>query len=281
MTRDNLETAIEWAYEEGWNPGLDDAEAFFATDPDGFLMGYLGEEPVTAISVVAYDEGFGFLGFYLCHPEHRGKGYGWATWAAGIERLGNRTIGLDGVAAQQANYEKSGFKLAHRDIRHGGISIADVPMDPRLTVIGRGIYPSIRDYDRPLFPAPRETFLKRWVQAGHATRRGMALIEDGAVTGYGVLRACRAGFKIGPLFADTDGGADVLFRGLAGTVKGQEIYLDVPEPNEAALALAERYELSPEFITARMYKPGGTSGTSGLPDLPLEKIFGITTMELG
>lgn len=274
MTPDDLKVAIEWAADEGWNPGIDDAQGFLAADPEGFLMGFVDGEPVTAISVVAYGDAYGFLGLYLCHHEHRGKGYGWATWQAGMARLGNRTVGLDGVEAQQENYRKSGFEFAHRTIRHGGISMVDQPMDARLTTIGRGIFPSIRDYDRDVSALPRAEFLKTWVQAEHPTRRGFALVEDGNVTGYGAIRACQSGFKIGPLFANTPEGADILFRALAGMVKGQDIYLDVPEPNEAALTLTERYELSPEFITARMYK-------GPAPDLPLDKTFGITTMELG
>ena len=38
MTRAELDLAIEWAAGEGWNPGLADADAFYAADPNGFLM---------------------------------------------------------------------------------------------------------------------------------------------------------------------------------------------------------------------------------------------------
>ena len=109
MRRADLDIAIDWAAAEGWNPGLDDADAFLAADPQGFLMGWLGDEPVACISVVAYGAAYGFLGFYICRPEFRGQGHGWALWQAGIARLGDRTIGLDGVVEQQANYARSGF----------------------------------------------------------------------------------------------------------------------------------------------------------------------------
>jgi len=94
------------------------------------------------------------------------------------------------------------------------------------------------------------------------------------VAGYGVIRRCREGFKIGPLFADDEKGADLLFRGLAAKSGGETIYLDPPEPNAPAIALAERYGLEQVFETARMYK-------NGLPDLPTARIFGMTTFELG
>jgi hypothetical protein len=50
--------------------------------------------------------------------------------------------------------------------------------------------------------------------------------------------------------------------------------VDVPEPNHNAIALAKAHWLVPVFETARMY--------SGLirPVL-LERLFGVTTFELG
>jgi hypothetical protein len=48
----------------------------------------------------------------------------------------------------------------------------------------------------------------------------------------------------------------------------------VPQPNVAAIALAERHGMTPYFETARMY-------TGIRPELPLARIFGITTLELG
>src|SRR5688572_23148041 len=98
MTRDDLDRALGWAKEEGWNPGLDDATAFHAADPTGFLMGYLDDEPVSSISVVKYGGSFAFLGLYIVRPAFRGRGFGKAIWDAGIASAGARTIGLDGVA---------------------------------------------------------------------------------------------------------------------------------------------------------------------------------------
>ena len=88
-------------------------------------------------------------------------------------------------------------------------------------------------------------------------------------------RPCRQGYKIGPLFADSTAIADALFQYLTAQVSaGQPFYLDVPEVNEAAVALAKRYGLTSMFETARMYLPAA-------PGLPTEHIFGVTTFELG
>jgi len=66
----------------------------------------------------------------------------------------------------------------------------------------------------------------------------------------------------------------VLFRGLASTAGGGLVFIDVPEPNQSALGLAARYHLTPAFETARMYR-------GAAPALPLDRVYGITSFELG
>jgi GNAT acetyltransferase-like protein len=62
--------------------------------------------------------------------------------------------------------------------------------------------------------------------------------------------------------------------GLGARLPGGPIFLDVPEPNRAAVHLAEHYHLAPVFETARMY-------TGPAPAIDLARIYGITTFELG
>lgn len=271
-TRADLDLMVAWAAKEGWNPGLADADCFHAADPAGFLIEHLGDEPIGCISVVKYEPAFAFLGFYIVKPELRGQGHGWRIWQNGMARLDGRVVGLDGVIAQQENYKKSGFVLAHRNIRFGGAPNCEAPRDTRIVAIDADLVGAVRAYDRPFFPATRDAFLRCWLRPEQ--REGRALIEDGTLRGYGVIRPCRRGFKIGPLFADSDDRADLLFRALAASAKGEDVFLDCPEPNRPATDLAARYGLAPVFETARMYR-------GAAPTLPLARIFGITTFELG
>ena len=101
MTRADLDMAIDWAAAEGWNPGLHDADTFHTADPAGFLLGLLEAQPVAMVSAAQYGGHFGFIGFYIVQPEFRGQGHGIALWRAAMERLAGRTIGLDGVVAQE------------------------------------------------------------------------------------------------------------------------------------------------------------------------------------
>jgi GNAT superfamily N-acetyltransferase len=271
-------SAVDWAAAEGWNPGLDDLAVFHAADPQGFLMGFIDGEPVSSISVVRYGDDFGFLGFYIVDPKHRGTGVGIATWNAGIEHLKGRTIGLDGVVAQQDNYRKSGFALSGRNIRHTGVPnrSAVAQKDCEIRPVEADDLDMLADYDRAHFSADRSGFLQQWVLPGGSVRRKSLLaLSGGSVAGYGTIRACRTGYKIGPLFADHADIAETLFASLAGSVAANsEVSLDTPEGNVAAVAMAHRAGLVPAFETARMYRGKD-------PNLPLEQIFGITTFELG
>ena len=56
MTRDELATLVEWAAREGWNPGLNDAEVFLATDPEGFVAAEINGELIGGGSIVAYEK---------------------------------------------------------------------------------------------------------------------------------------------------------------------------------------------------------------------------------
>lgn len=274
LTSSELAIAVTWAAAEGWNPGLADIDPFLAADPDGFLGLFLPDgELAASISVVRYGSDYGFLGFYIVRPDCRGKGLGWQLWQAGMAHLDGRTVGLDGVVAQQENYRRSGFELAFRNVRYGGlIRPAEGRVDPAVVPVGDALIPDLLDYDGPLFPSPRATFLHSWLRG--PDRKSMAFVEEGHVRGYGTIRPCRSGHKIGPLFADDPTIADALFRALTLSFADEQVFIDPPEPNGAASALASRHGLAPVFETARMYR-------GRAPELPLDRIFGITTFELG
>jgi hypothetical protein len=270
MRAQDIVLALDWAAAEGWNPGLADAACFAAVDPEGFLLGEIAGLPAATIWVVNYDEQFAFLGGYIVRPDLRGRGYGIRLWQSGIAHAAGRTIGLDGVVAQQDNYKKSGFALAYRNVRYGGrvsasnnsgtIALATIPLA------------TVAEDDATAFPAPRRAFLRAWLNApGHV---GRALLRDGRVAAWGVIRPCRTGFKIGPLVADDRAGAEDVFDALVAAASDGEIFLDVPEPNKEAVALARSHGLAPVFETARMY-------TGPIRAIRLDRVFGVSSLELG
>jgi GNAT superfamily N-acetyltransferase len=273
MTPDEIGLALDWAAAEGWNPGLADAACFYAADPGAFLVATLNDAPIGCISATAYGATFGFIGFYLMRPEFRGKGHGMALWRAAMARLQGRVIGLDGVVAQQANYRKSGFALLHRNIRYGA-AIPFMPSQPGPQPIEATAqhFSQIAAFDRRFFPSARDGFLRQWLTApGHIA---LVLIGAKGMEALGVLRPCREGSKIGPLFAETPEAARGIFTALIARAPAGPVFLDVPEPNSTAISMAQEAGMAPAFETARMY-------AGPAPDLPLAQIYGITSFELG
>jgi len=274
MTRREVDIAIDWAAAEGWNPGLHDADCFHAADPNGFLIGLVDGAPVSTISAVKYGNSFGFIGFYIVKPGYRGMGYGIRIWNAALAHLDGRTIGLDGVVAQQDNYRKSRFTLAYRNIRYQGTGGGSFPTDTGIVHLSTIPFDAICAYDKLFFPEDRREFMRCWLDQPQSTALGV-MDRNGRLAGYGVVRSCRSGYKIGPLFSDSVALAEQLFLALrAHTPEGASLFLDVPEVNPAAIDLAKRHKMTAAFETVRMY-------TGKIPELALSRLFGVTTFELG
>ena len=268
-------TMVDWAAAEGWNPGHHDAHAFHATDPHGYWGLFDGDALIATISAVRYPSDFVFIGFYICRPDRRGKGLGYRLWEHALSDLAGSCVGLDGVVDQQANYRKSGFVLAHRNIRCGGTPKLPAGRERTLRSLGGSDAASVAAFEqaKKLFPSDRTMFLRAWLSAPGTVAYA---IDDGAdLSAYGAIRPCRIGWKIGPLFAENFDDALAITRELLRAVPdGEPVFLDVPEPNEEARRLATQLGLTQVFETARMYR-------GPAPDLALDRIFGITSFELG
>jgi GNAT superfamily N-acetyltransferase len=272
MRPDEIGLASDWAAAEGWNPGLADATCFATVDPGGFLIGELDGVPAATISCVNYDDCFAFLGFYIVRADLRGRGFGLRIWNAAVAHAGPRVIGLDGVVAQQENYRKSGFQLAYANIRFGGTVAASAAPQADIVPLRDVPFAMIEASDAAVFPAPRPAFMRAW--SGASGHIGCALMRGGTLSGWGVIRPCRKGRKIGPLVADDRAAAEAVLSALLVQTGGGEIFLDVPAINRDAVALAQSFGLAPVFETARMY-------TGAIPPLRLERVFGVTSFELG
>jgi GNAT superfamily N-acetyltransferase len=281
MNRSEVDKLIDWAASEGWNPGLHDADLFWATDPAAFIASDLDGELIGGGAITSYNGEFGFMGFFIIRPEFRGRGFGNALWHARRDRLLARlrpgaSIGLDGVFAMQDYYARGGFVFSHRDIRFR----ADIPERPstaqadneNIVPLSDVPFDQVLEYDRTCFPASRVTFLKGWISQSDALALGC--LRNGKLSGYGVVRRCREGSKIGPLFADDIGAAEALYTQLAGFAAGGQLFLDAPENNPAAIELAHQHRMVEVFGCARMY-------LGPPPPLAHEHVFGVTTFELG
>ena len=231
-------------------------------------------ETVGCIAAVSYGGCFGFIGLYIVVPRWRGKGIGRLLWDAGMARLAGQVVGLDGVPAQQPFYRRSGFELAWQNMRFAGAARHTAQADAKPIVpISEADFGALCALDRRVFPARREAFLRCWIaMPGSAA---LAWVEDGRIAGWGAVRRCRVGHKIGPLVADNPTIASALYAALCRHIpEGDAVFLDVPLPNADAQALARAQSLQGVFATARMY-------AGAAPAIKLDRLYGVTTFELG
>jgi len=79
-------------------------------------------------------------------------------WNAAMARVDGRSVGLDGVVAQQANYARSGFGRVRANARYAGAVPSPVgAAGEPLGVLDAAEVPftAVEKLDRSFFPAPR------------------------------------------------------------------------------------------------------------------------------
>ncbi|CAA0105382.1 Uncharacterised protein [BD1-7 clade bacterium] len=275
----------EWAAREGWNPGLNDIDCFFPQDPNGFFAGFVNGAMVTTGSAIIYNDNFAFFGFLICHPDYRGEGYGLAITKERLTYVGDRCTGLDGVVDMQQKYRRNGFEIAFNNIRFEGMAPTKTTVDGNHRILDarQASASCLADYDAAHFPARRQAFLQRWIRqpgttaliaCDNASSDATVITDPKHIKGLIVCRPCMTGYKIGPLFSDDFDTANQLLSSVLCRISGQLFYLDITDDNADAHKLVDRWQMQKIFETARMYR-------NGKPQLPLDRIFGITTFELG
>ena len=260
---------LDWAAAEGWNPGLEDAAAFLAADPDGFFVAEVAGVPAACIAVVNHSDDHAFLGLYICREDFRGQGIGYALWQYALTHAGGRNVGLDGVAAQEANYARSGFVRTGATLRFEGP--APEP-GPGVRAMEAGDMGAIAALDRLACGMARPAFLDAWV-APARTRRTFVLEGGREIEGFATVRLCREGCKVGPVVA-ADPGSALALAGAAAAEMGQgRVILDVPEARTGMILALESAGFGMGFFTARMVR--------GDPPEAHPSLFAVASMELG
>lgn len=279
LTRSELDTVIDWAAAEGWNPGNHDAAAFWDADPQGYSGIVPDEHLVGAIAAVAYGRDLGFIGLFIVRPESRGQGLGSQLWHEQVARLAGRLnpnapIGLDGVITMTDFYERSGFVRSHDSLRMAGSGPGEVAaLDGDVVPLAEVAFDELVQADAHRFGARRDAFLHSWLsQPGTVS---WAVVRDGQLRGYGVRRPCRVGHKIGPLFAESAQDAGALLAALRASLSAAEPFtIDVPECNAAGMTLAAEHGFTEVFRCVRMYR-------GDAPDVAWNQVYGVTSFELG
>jgi hypothetical protein len=279
---------------EGWRPGALDHISFFAADNTGFFVGELDGKPISSMSVVKYSSNFAFLGEYIVERSYRGMGYGVKTWEGAMASIDETyNYGGDAVVERVATYEQVGLKpywsqqryeFVAKEARRAWDSVKYFEQALKISPLSKPMFSSVFQYDSAVHVFPRHSFLEKWVFAPNCFS-SVATDSDGKMVGYGVVRTTLRegdGWRIGPLFADISLIARGLYRDLCQKVAAEDpegiIAVDVPYGNgfdPDTLTLVSELRGKPCFKCARIYKSGIPGG------MPLQKIFGITSLDLG
>lgn len=273
MRHEELNTALDWAAKEGWNVGLRDSECFYAADPEGFVIALENGEPAGCISAVNYGPAFGFLGLFIVRPELRGKGYGKRLWNEATHRLKDRVAGLDAVTAREDMYTAMGFQSSHVSTCFVAKASHSQPVSTEIKHLSHIPFDKVCDSDRRHFPAERRSFLDTLVRT--PATHSFACVVDGELRGWGAIRQCRTGWKIGPFYAETESVAEDLFNAMQHSVpEGEDVFVATPLCNDHAKALAKRHAMSDVFDTVRMYR-------GPEPQIDKAGIYSLASFELG
>ena len=268
-TLSELSLVLDWAAEEGWNPGRDDAAAFFAADPEGFFVAVEQGEPVASISVVNHTSDFAFLGLYIVRKGFRGRGIGLGLWTYALRHAGTRTVGLDGVEAQQENYRASGFTYFGGTTRFTGLISPQHRTD--INAADQGDIETLIQMEATASGVSKPRYMRPWL-SGDVGRTTFVKRDQGVITGFCTIRTCTTGAKIGPLIAENvDVAQQLLAHATAGVVG--PVSMDVPDTATALTELCETLGWQPGFKTARMY--------NGAFDVPGHKCYAVSSLELG
>ena len=265
----------EWAAQEGWNPGLNDIGVAWSFDRAAFIALRRGNELVGGGCTISYCGAAGFMGLFIVQAEYRRQGLGAILWHERLRRLRTRLrpdapIGMDGVFEMVPFYTRGGFALLHRDLRYEGVAAGE--LDPTAVPLDNIEFSEIDNYDRLHVETRRTEFLRLWLRQPGGS--GLALIDNGQLTGYGFIRPCRIGYKVGPAFADDGACGRRLIHSLLSLVAGAKVQVDIPEPNEAALRIVEELGWNQSFGCARMVNGPKLA-------VPVQRIFGVTSFEFG
>ena len=278
-------------------PGALDHVSFFAADERGFFVGELDGKLISCLSIVRYTNNYAFLGHYKVDKPYQEKGYGLQTWKAAfamanihegcnwsgdaIEEKENIYIKFT-VPAKRAWYDQRVDFVASQALCN--LSGINLPPSVKIQPVCQVEFQDLVEYDTSVHVFPRQAFLEKWVFASNC-RAFAATNDNGEIVGYAVVRTAlkqEEGWIIGPVFADNSLIARNLYRAVFDRVAAEDpsgiVTVDVPHGdivNPEALQIVQELSGTPSVKYVRIYSKGVPSG------MPLKKIFGITSVQLG
>jgi GNAT superfamily N-acetyltransferase len=279
MTPSDIPSGVRFQEAAGWNQTRADWERFLDLEPGGCFVAEVDGEAAGTIATCRFGGRCGWLSMLLVPPERRRLGIGSALFRHAVSHLeahGVQSYKLDATPVGRTVYLQVGFQDEFELQRREGIA-PDAAHRGVTRMTPRDLDP-VLELDRPLYGADRGRLLARLFEeaerSGGSAYCGVFRNQDGGVDGYAMGRPGRRAAFIGPVLARTEQAGLELFRWAVSRVRGRPVYVDIPLPNPAAVALADEFGFSIQRGFIRMCKGTPVAGDPG-------KVFATSGPEKG
>jgi ribosomal protein S18 acetylase RimI-like enzyme len=261
----------------GWNQTEADWRGYLEFEPEGCFIAEAGGKPAGTATAIRYGEKFGWIGMVLVHPEARRHGIGTTLLRATIDYLqqrGPRCVKLDATPMGKKVYVPLGFRDEYDVTRYEGTAPMDAKApDGSVRWLADGGLADVVAFDTSIFGAERGGVLQS------LSRRNPEFCfvahDTTGVAGYLIAREGANALQLGPWLARDATTAERLLRAFFQRVPGRRIFVDVPQPNTAGVALIALNGFTVQRGFTRMYL--GENRDPGRP----EQVFGTSGAEKG
>lgn len=251
----------------GWNQLPRDWERLLAHDPDGCFVAEWNGTAVGTATTTCYGTELAWIGMVLVHPDHRRHGIGKALLLHCLEHLDRKQIAcikLDATPLGKTLYDQLGFveewTLARWETATPAESPAPAPRGDLRTWSDTD-ESWISSLDASAFGVPRMRMVHLL-----AKQSRVALVHPSPEGhGYGLLREGARAAYVGPIIADAPAVGLKLANALIDRAPAGPLFWDIPDHNQAAVALAVRRGFRQQRPLIRMFR--GTNSFPGRPEL--------------
>jgi GNAT superfamily N-acetyltransferase len=225
---DDIPFGLTLCRQAGWNQLDADWRRFLALEPQGCFLASHADRPVGTVTTCRMGT-LGWIGMLLVEKSCRGQGVGTALLFKAVEWLraqGIATIRLDASEMGKPLYEKHGFETRYRVLR----LVGRAPVVDTSAACEPISVDEVLRLDRATLGVPRDPLLR----ALCAETAAVGIRARGIWRGYALMREGAVARQLGPVVARDAPSAQTLIAAQCRAAGARDLFLDVPEPNEAA-----------------------------------------------
>lgn len=213
-----------------WNPSFTDVDLYFHPEISHFYLGYVNYKPAFSVGFQIYKEPkILFAGMYYCLPEYRhvGNCFLYATTKFHELKKTCDILAMPGTPLMGKKYEnKMGVKIRGKIYRRRLFvepeKMCNKAYDTSVIKDVRTIdILKLLAYDRSICGYDRSPVLKKFHEIDPKNGSCLVYEENGKIQGYGLIRRCIDGYKIGPLLAENPKTASEILHALKTKVLGE------------------------------------------------------------